>query len=520
MKKFSLALGLLLGLSSTALAQSNSTVALTAGSGVNIFARSYASTNKIFGHTLCDPTTEGQCAAVDSSGQLKIIQGTASSLNATVVGTGTFATQAAQSGTWTVQPGNTANSTAWLVTGTGGTFPITNAALGLAQGSTTSGQTGVLQLGAVTTGAPSYTTAQSSPLSLDTAGNLRVNVVTGGTSGTVAQGSTTSGQSGMMIQGAVTTSAPTYTTAQTNPFSLTTGGALRGDLTTIAGTAPDVNSGNKGNGTLRVAIATDQPALTNAQPGNFTQIGGVAVSVGTGAQGTGSQRVAVATDTATIAGSAPGTAGTASSNVVTVQGIAAMTKLLVTPDSVALPANQSVNVSQINGVTPLMGAGNTGTGSQRQTIATDQAALAAWGHVAVAAAPPSGATYMGVLGSGATGGHVAAPIMCDKHFFAHITSATDTLAVQGVTSQAVYICSWRSRAAGVATWFLENTNDTNANCAGSKTQITGVATEAANTGETWGGAFWSGLKNTAGNGLCINSTGTGGVDVDIWYAQF
>jgi hypothetical protein len=32
---------------------------------------------------------------------------------------------AAQSGTWTVQPGNTANTTAWLVTGTGGTFPVT-----------------------------------------------------------------------------------------------------------------------------------------------------------------------------------------------------------------------------------------------------------------------------------------------------------------------------------------------------------------------------------------------------------
>ena len=30
-----------------------------------------------------------------------------------------------QSGTWTVQPGNTANTTAWLVTGTGGTFPVT-----------------------------------------------------------------------------------------------------------------------------------------------------------------------------------------------------------------------------------------------------------------------------------------------------------------------------------------------------------------------------------------------------------
>jgi hypothetical protein len=35
---------------------------------------------------------------------------------------------ATQSGTWTVQPGNTANSTAWLVTGTGGSFPVTDSA--------------------------------------------------------------------------------------------------------------------------------------------------------------------------------------------------------------------------------------------------------------------------------------------------------------------------------------------------------------------------------------------------------
>jgi hypothetical protein len=70
-----------------------------------------------------------------------------------------------------------------------------------------------------------------------------------------------------------------------------------------------------------------------------------------------------------------GTAGTASSDVITIQGIASMTKLLVTPDSVALPANQSVNVSQINGVTPLMGNGVTGTGSQRVTIASDNTAF-------------------------------------------------------------------------------------------------------------------------------------------------
>lgn len=47
---------------------------------------------------------------VDSSGSLRVVF-----TNTTLAVT--------QSGTWTVQPGNTANSTAWLVTGTGGVFP-------------------------------------------------------------------------------------------------------------------------------------------------------------------------------------------------------------------------------------------------------------------------------------------------------------------------------------------------------------------------------------------------------------
>ena len=51
------------------------------------------------------------------------------------------------------------------------------------------------------------------------------------------QGSSTSGQSGPLTQGAVTTAAPSYTTAQTSPLSLTTGGGLRGDVASYAGTA-------------------------------------------------------------------------------------------------------------------------------------------------------------------------------------------------------------------------------------------------------------------------------------------
>jgi hypothetical protein len=63
------------------------------------------------------------------------------------------------------------------------------------------------------------------------AGSAAVGSLTVGTAniGTVgqAQGSTTSGQFGQLVQGAVTTSNPTYTTAQTSPVSLTTLGELR-----------------------------------------------------------------------------------------------------------------------------------------------------------------------------------------------------------------------------------------------------------------------------------------------------
>ena len=115
---------------------------------------------------------------------------------------------ATQSGTWTVNPGNTANTTAWLVTGTGGIFPatqsgtwnITNisgtvslptgastAALQPSNntlGATTSGQTGTLVMGLVTTAAPTYTTGTVNGLSLDAAGNLRVNVTSSSAGGT------------------------------------------------------------------------------------------------------------------------------------------------------------------------------------------------------------------------------------------------------------------------------------------------------------------------------------------------
>lgn len=98
-----------------------------------------------------------------------------------------------------------------------------------------------------------------------------------------------------------------------------------------------------------------------------------------------------------------GTAGTASADVITIQGIAGMTKLLVTPDSVALPANQSVNVAQINGVTPLMGNGASGTGAPRVTIANDSTGILAQVTLVPTVTTVSTVTTLSTL----TGGGVA-----------------------------------------------------------------------------------------------------------------
>lgn len=113
--------------------------------------------------------------------------------------------------------------------------------------------------------------------------------------------------------------------------------------------------------------------LGAALPSGANVIGHTITDTGSTTAVTGNVAVTQSTSPWIVSGG--GTAGSAATGVVTIQGIASMTKLLVTPDSVALPANQSVNISQINAVTPLMGNGVTGTGSQRVTIASDNTAF-------------------------------------------------------------------------------------------------------------------------------------------------
>lgn len=116
------------------------------------------------------------------------------------------------------------------------------------------------------------------------------------------------------------------------------------------GSAPPSSASYNGinvGGALRGQTGVNPSGTVYAGSEDTTSVNGVTTQTGVGAVGTGSQRVAVGQDTTTIAGSAPGTAGSASANVVTVQGIASMTALTVAQATAAnLNMTDAADVAQ------------------------------------------------------------------------------------------------------------------------------------------------------------------------------
>lgn len=218
-----------------------------------------------------------------------------------------------ESGTWTVQPGNTANTTAWLVTGTGGTFPATqsgtwnvnnisgtislptgaatsaNQPTNSAIGATTSGQTGNLMMGAVTTSAPTYTTGQTNPISLDTTGAIRVNIVAGGGSGgTSSSFSATFPSTGTAAGAEYLSSPPTLTTGQMVALQVTSAGSLHATVdNTITAIAPAdaITTGTYASGspTLGAELLFNGTTYDRHRSGGVT---GAAMVAGAAAGGT------------------------------------------------------------------------------------------------------------------------------------------------------------------------------------------------------------------------------------------
>lgn len=217
--------------------------------------------------------TAGAPLRVDPTGStIQPVSGTvtanAGSGNFTVVNAGTFAVQAAQSGTW-----NITNISGTVSLPTGAATEATLAKLPLAQASTTSGQNGPLIQGAVTTGAPTYTTAQTNPLSLTTAGALRID----------GSGST------QPISGTVTANAGTGNFTVVNGGTFAVQATLSAETTKVIGTvnqgtSPWIVAGSGTAGSAASGVMTIQgiASMTPVQVSQATAASLNATVVGTG----------------------------------------------------------------------------------------------------------------------------------------------------------------------------------------------------------------------------------------------
>jgi hypothetical protein len=372
-----------------------------------------------------------------------------------------------QSGTWTVQPGNTANTTAWLVTGTGGTFPAT--------------QSGTWNITNISGTVSLPTLASTSTKQSD--GSQKTQIVDG---------------SGNVI-------ASTSNNLNVQCANCSGSGVSAADEATFtAGTSVFAAGGG-----FFQTTATNN-ALTNGQQGAF--------------QLTSTR--ALFSNLRNAAGTEVGTSTTPLQVSLANTG-ANTSKLLVTPDSVALPANQSVNVSQINGVTPLMGAGNTGTGSPRVTLSTDQAALPGLGVYVEDAAETAGgnlsmagtvrrdtaASSAGTTGDNATLNtddtgklwtRIADPCSAYDKTYApfSISTATTTVVISASASNKNYICSLEIVVAGADNVAL--VEDATGSCASPDAGMAGGTTAA--TG--WNFAANSGLARGNGNGTVYKTAST------------
>lgn len=281
--------------------------------------------------------------------------------------------------------------------------------------------------------------------------------------------------------GRATTIAPTYLNATQNPLSLD----LSGNLRTTTTLAPNSSV-------------------------NLSQVNGVTTPTGNGTAAT-SLRVTLSTDGTGVVGLIAGSAIVGNFRID--QTTPGNTNGVVI-NSGNLSANQSVNVSQINGVTPLMGGGNTGTGSPRVTNSTDNPAIANWGQAATGAAAPTGATQAGVR----SGANMVGLIQADTSVAINISTTTTTqlVALSGTTK--IYVTSFDVIAGGTGN--ITFVYGTGASCGTGTTSLTGPYNLTAQAGIAKGSGLGPVLVVPSGNALCATTSANVQMSGSVSYTQF
>ncbi len=283
------------------------------------------------------PIVAGQQAMAASLPVVIASNQTAVPISGTVTASGTVA--ATQSGAWTVQPGNTANTTAWKVDGSAVTQPVSAASLPLPTGAATSAK----------------------QPALGTAGTSSTDVISvqGIASGTA-----------LPISGTVTATVSGVSTAANQATEIASLASIDGKITAVNTGAVVVSSSALPTG---ASTAAKQPALGTAgtASADVITVQGIASMTALKVDGSAVTQPVSGTVTATVTGgtvTGTGTAGSAAAGVVTVQGIASMTKLLVTPD-----ANAAINNAQWGGTNVITGgtAGGPAVGGIQAHDAAD-----------------------------------------------------------------------------------------------------------------------------------------------------
>lgn len=166
-------------------------------------------------------------------------------------------------------------------------------------------------------------------------------------------------------------------------------------------------------------------------------------------------------------------------------------------------SNISTNTAQINGVTPLMGAGNTGTGSQRVTIATDQLVIPISDNSGSLTVDAPLATPAFVTVTPNTTGGWAIANMTSGDTFTALTSTAQVIKASAGTLGGWYIYNPNVTPAYVNIYNIAAASVT----VGTSTPALNLcipATSAANieftNGITFSNAGWSASATTTGGG--------------------
>ena len=262
--------------------------------------------------------------------------------------------------------------------------------------------------------------------------------------------------------------------------------------------------------TSMTALKVDGSGVTQPVSGTVTANAGTNMSTASLALESGGNLQSITTNTAKIP--SKGSATSANS-----------TPVVIASDQANVPTNEA----QINGVTPLMSNGVSGTGSQRVNIASDNTVLPAVGAGATGSAVPANAVVPGGQNSA---GNLYGDIVCDKGVIYDASTSGSTQLVAVSASTHVYICGYEVFAAGTVNVSLVAGTGTACASAASGANSVGTSGAAAkltpaweftaSTGKisAWPGHGWL-IDAGSANAVCLNTNGAVAVQAEIFYSQ-